>query len=295
MEPPRAFRGRMDARFVDFVRSYCGSLAIDEDPAELLNTGTAIAKGFARMGKPDLGAVLQMDRDVVEDVVMTNGGMVEWVDTWEDLLGVRFEHVGDSKTKEKALLQRSKRKIEAYPDEASDNGGYGARMLLDGSLDSIKFSYNDFPELQCKTPWNSSITETDYHYICDVAHTKLLTERGIVSWDGTLREHVGSILEALFHKKPDRGKGPRKVLGCNRSFAESLKWRASNPRKTMNKQASLALPPSPHQCPCVHSSSSDTFCRARAPPALPTRDQVTTVRPHPSTVLCACSQVSVTN
>ena len=56
----------------------------------------------------------------------------------------------------------------------------------------------------------------------------------IVSWDQTLRDHVGGHLRKLFPRLPDRGRGKTKVLGDNRSFSDSLKWTASNSRKTMN-------------------------------------------------------------
>ena len=40
-------------------------------------------------------------------------------------------------------------------------------MLLAGTLDNIVFTYEDFPELQCKTPKTQSITEAD----CTTAHS----------------------------------------------------------------------------------------------------------------------------
>ena len=45
-----------------------------------------------------------------------------------------------------------------------------------------------------------------------------------------LRRHVGDQLKNLFPLLPNYGK----TLGSDRSFCESLKWTAMNPRKTMN-------------------------------------------------------------
>ena len=57
---------------------------------------------------------------------------------------------------------------------------------------------------------------------------------GVVSWDQTLRNYVGGLLARLFPHLPDRGQGKWKILGIDRSFAHSLKFTVSNPRKTMN-------------------------------------------------------------
>lgn len=55
-----------------------------------------------------------------------------------------------------------------------------------------------------------------------------------MNWDQTLRDYVGGELRKLFPHLPNRGQGKNIVWGTNRSFSDSLKWSASNPRKTMN-------------------------------------------------------------
>ena len=58
MDAPRSFAGRRDASVLDFMTSYCTSLAkaVDEDPAPYVEMGTKIAKLAAKRGVGDLGA-----------------------------------------------------------------------------------------------------------------------------------------------------------------------------------------------------------------------------------------------
>ena len=85
--PPRAYRGNLSARFIDFLRAYASSLAIDpEDEEPMLVVASNIAKAFAQIGKVDLGLVQGTLRETAEKLVVENGGRIEWLDTWQDLM-----------------------------------------------------------------------------------------------------------------------------------------------------------------------------------------------------------------
>lgn len=241
--PPRTFRNKPDKAAVDFLQSYCGSLAIDEDPTALLQSAVQIAKGLARVGKVDLGSMSKTDRDFLMQLVLDSGGEAEWVPAWEELLGIEFP-VSGAESKVQKLCRKSKKRKELYSTEGGEQEeeeevGLGARLLLSGEIDQMKFDLSDFPEMKCKLPSVTPITESDFHYIKDVAYTKVFSQFGNVKWDQTLRQHVGDRLQELFPKLPDRGK----ILGEHRSFVSSLRWRASNPRKSMNKHVSEHAPP----------------------------------------------------
>jgi hypothetical protein len=104
---PRSFQGKMDARFIDFMRSYALSLVVEaSDEEELLSVASAIAKAFAQLGKGDLGLVQNTQRDTAMEIVVTNGGRIEWLDTWQDLLGFKFPTIG-AETRVEEIARRS--------------------------------------------------------------------------------------------------------------------------------------------------------------------------------------------
>ena len=106
MDAPRSFAGRRDASVLDFMTSYCTSLAkaVDEDPAPYVEMGTKIAKLAAKRGVGDLGAWVRSrcGWKVAEDLVAVTGDS-DWLAPIEEILGMRFEVIASQRATESQM------------------------------------------------------------------------------------------------------------------------------------------------------------------------------------------------
>jgi hypothetical protein len=241
---PRTFAGKRDAPVLDFMESFVHKVAklSGQSKSPMMKKAKALSCGVAVLGATDLGSFMRMQSDAIKRKLEEADAPEEWAESIEEHLQFSFGAPPlPSQGDEEAKAPRKQQKFSRYADDEAL--APGASLLSQGVLQDIKFSYDDF-SLHTAHPRYMPISEMEYVHILDTVVTKLFADRGIVHWDSVLRTHVGDQLEVLFPKKPDKGA----ILGTNRQWAKSLKWRASNARKTASQVRCSRAPRSPRPC-----------------------------------------------
>ena len=171
MVPPRSFAGRKDASVLDFMTSYCTSLALGDDPEPYVKQARNIARRARDRGAADLGAWLNIDRDeTIKDLnAEAEGHGEDWVLSIENILGMEFQvftskNVSDARAQ--GVINRSKRK-DRFKEE--DDGAFGATMFAHNRLSEISFEYSDFPNVRTPNPLLNVISDSEFHYVKDIA------------------------------------------------------------------------------------------------------------------------------
>lgn len=232
---PREFADRPDDSPDDFLDCFGRSLANGRDPTTILSK-TQIIADFVRddIGVTAMREFVTIQRSVLLEVLNTESVMKPyWIGTWEGLLKCSFPGAAAVDEVKKVKERAKARFYQAEQQPMSAN------IISKEKVENIVWTYEMFPLIKTVNPIANAITNPEFDYARQVIRNTLLATFEDPHIDQDMRDIIGGKVEKLFPKLPDRGWDKKRnccnVKGEDRSFASSLRWTFSNPRKEMNR------------------------------------------------------------
>ena len=217
-------------------------------------TGPRTAGGYGRivaakfLDWTDLGGFMKVPLDKVQSMLDKiqrllgeEDDLHYFIDSWQDLLNFEFPLPPSIMTSHDRILPPSSHKLVKMEKTSiflkNSQLALGAQLIANGTIDNYKLERSHFPLIKTANPLLATISSMELTHVIDVGYWFTFHHFGVVNVDLVWRQHIGGQIRALFPNFPDRGaRGSNNfVAGKDRDPVSMLRWRFSNPRKSMSK------------------------------------------------------------